>query len=247
MKIITRCMLTIFLLYLVFPLSSSNASSSRGFLTTYSSQEIKDIDVLFERARSGISDINDNEISNSTVVIKNEKSGETKDAKAISTTQLLKIETKEGATKKSYSTTYFTSGYNGSGHDDGDLWDPSSYGVKAYSTLYWDFYYDNDGATYKDITSASGGWTISDSAYYLRNKTVRLFSYGSTPNHTSQTVDKSFNISDSTNTFSVTAPSEWQPVVITDKAYRNLGVSQSCTIYDGTDSSSWSFSYEHKI
>jgi hypothetical protein len=230
---------------LVLPLNAAIANESKdGWNVEYEAKEVKDKDLLYDRAKKGITDYVEDQANGRQATLKNNDTGEIKNITMISTTQKLKKQKKGNQVIESYATTSFAivpAGYSGSGSDASSAIDPSI-GVRANNTVYWDNYYDSNNTLYKDITSATGSWDILDPTFYVQGQQVRLEAAGATPSGTSQNVDKWWT---SGMTFYVTAPPEWQPVVILTSTYRVLGSDMLCTIHDAT--TSWSFRFDHRI
>lgn len=120
-------------------------------------------------------------------------------------------------------------------------WDPTL-GVKAYSTIYVTKSTTTKG-TFLDLSSVSGGWSISDNSYSLTNMRVRLNQTGvSSSGSFNQHVDKY----PTSRTWSYTAPTtSWPPVSAetTGAGTAYVGAGQYTRITRG--SSSWQFDWSN--
>jgi hypothetical protein len=115
---------------------------------------------LFDRAINGISDLQDKTFKPETKMVN--ENGENADVKNFSTTQLLKTESYTDGTKENtYATTNFVIVPMYDHIQSYPKWD-STYGVKAYSTIYWNNWYDPNGLAYLSLQQVVGGWTVND-------------------------------------------------------------------------------------
>jgi len=141
----------------------------------YQSQEIKNVDKLFERAKNGVSDIESDKEGNGAVsqILKN-KEGKQRDVRLYKTTQKLKeIKLANGETETQYATTVIASvsrTYDGNRSDSGS---DVSVSVKSSSTFYWSNVTINGISCIKH-QGASGSWVISDSNISISNRQVEL-------------------------------------------------------------------------
>ncbi len=116
----------------------------------------------------------------------------------------------------------------------------STYSVRAYSTIYWNEYEDQDEILYGNLEKVIGGWQILDSRVYLSNRHVINGQYGWTM--TNRYKQYSQNKYPSSNTYSYTTPSSWLPVKFNPSAPpMELGSTSNVTITFG--SNSWSFQF----
>lgn len=216
---------------------------------------ISDLDILFQRAVNGISDIKNEDLAPKFKAhISNSEDGKSKDVNVYSTTQLLKEEKfKDGKINREYATTSFAvieksdlkspGKFYIQGELSDDGWD-STLSVKAYSTIRWSTEYDSNGVEH--ITMAgktiSGGWNLL-SGFSIKSKTVTIGQTGvsSWGGYLQQTAP--YSISDSDFTFSKTAPSTWKPVLADDTS--TVGCTQTCRIYRGTSTSYWTFIFSN--
>jgi hypothetical protein len=198
----------------------------------YQATEIKDIDSLLKRAKSGLSDVTENTVNFDGQVIKNiGDKKENNHIKTYTTTQKLKVEKLyTGETVEHYATTKIAL-INSDGSQYGEQYD-ESVGVKAYSTIYWNYTTVNN-ITYTKLVSATGGWTIEDSQLYVTGKRVRLGATGMSPNRTYTEQYQDFYPSGTT--FSYNANTSWYP--IQNDGFDKVGASSFCTVND--ISSSW--------
>ncbi|MFC4767554.1 hypothetical protein [Effusibacillus consociatus] len=218
----------------------------------FEKEEIKDQKSLFERASKGITDLEKKPFS-SVAELENTKTKVKEKVKTYTTTQRIKVEKHpDGSVKESFVTTSFaliptnksninesvtTEGYNGSGSLYNSGTDPSI-SVKAYSTIYWDNWYDPNNNLYYDLTKVTGGWEPQDSYIQISNRYINLSAIGWA--YGVGRVNQGLQVHASINTFSVTAPSEWYPIHAKD-TYRTFGSHQKCTISDSSDT--WTFDF----
>jgi len=176
-KVVLSSLLTV--LILTTPVFASSVNNVAKSEVVYEKPLITDMDVLYEKATNGISDIKEGKIVHNAKLTNKEK-GQDKEIKTYSTTQLQKT-TKDsnGNSVDTYVTTTFavvntsdleenvsnsSSGtmtiqsYDGNKGDS--KWDKTG-GVKAYSTVYW------NNSTYGSLSfvnmagqTLTGGWTF---------------------------------------------------------------------------------------
>jgi hypothetical protein len=186
-------------------------------------KEIKDLNVLFQRAKKGITDAPSITVQKGT--IKNSKTGIDVPTESFSTTQLL---SDNGETKTYCQTSFLvakdlpnedinnninstdlidskTSAVStiqalssGGGYYQFD--DDASYGVKAYCTSYYSNGTTTGGYPTISFTSSTGGWTVSDSTIKLSARVVTLGEAGT--NSYNQMVSHYSDRYPTTNTFS---------------------------------------------
>lgn len=101
-------------------------------------------------------------------------------------------------------------------------WD-GSYGVKAYSTVYWDVLEIN-GLPAIDIVNVSGGWIITDDTLDIDPIYVRM-------GQSDFLVSQSVQYNTVGTTFSYNAPSYWSPIYV--NADHVFGVISYCKVYRG--------------
>jgi hypothetical protein len=245
-------------LLLIFTLSSSyNAFAVENSTSLKKEKEIKDLDILYEKARNGITDNKEIEAQLSSEVILSGNKGTFSTNDVLSTTQKLTSELTGEGLEESYVTTTFVdvnldelrkeSIIQPFADKGGEGYDPKTISVKAYSRIYYDTS-NKDGLTHYAITKVTGGWQSYDAYVSFKNTQVQINQRG----HSSysgcsqgycndQTVTKPV----SGSTFSYTSPmTSWNPIAKTDN-FTLLGTKQTATLYD--QSSSWSFSFENFI
>lgn len=175
----------------------------------FEAKEIKDKPVLFERAKKGITDLDDEKIVTRGQLL-NKRTGKAEPARIYTTTQLLRVEKlPNGARKSSYATTGFVVAALDHAHYYDYEWD-STFAVKAYGTIYWDWWYDPSGNAYYDLVKVDGGWSIADSTCSLSNKYVDIIQAG-WPYGKAYIQQKATKYP-SGLTFAYSVPSNWEPV-----------------------------------
>jgi len=193
--------------------------------------EIKDLNKLFTRAQKGISDVNASTQKtlgkySSSSIADNTSKDNGLNFKKYNTAQLLEVKKNaEGKKIETYAVTTmevaqtqkqdvksqktFTALSDGSKADSG--WD-RTYGVKAYSTVYFNNEYDPRGQKHWDMVKVTGGWKITDDRYTLSDMKVVYGQNGWTywgGNVSGQTQTKY----PKGKTYSYTVPAKWKPVV----------------------------------
>lgn len=228
-------LLSSFMLVASVPAFAASDLSVKEAKVIYQSKEIKDINKLLERAKNGISDIDEATSSFDSEVIKHDKSGvKTEKIKTYKTTQKLSVEQlPNGDTVESFSTVAIAS-ISGDGSQYGTK-DDDSLGVKAYSTIYWDYVYNGSGARYMKNKGVDGGWKISDSQLRVTNPIVRIGVTGIGLDNSN--VQKSIDCIPSQLTYSFPAPSNWQAVKTA--VSHKVGATIFATIKD-TSNQTWS-------
>ncbi len=213
--------------------------------------EIKDIDLLYDRAVKGISEEGPGK-SKLSGLVKNNDTNLTAEATVYSTTQKLgQVEYENGSTDTLYSTTSFydvseldfnstitpLSSGNGNKYKEGL---DSTAGVRAYSTLYYTWN-DDEGPMTIDLTSVVGGWMKLDSQYTFGTRTVNYGASGpSAVNGALINQSSTYNPGTST-TFNIPTPSSWVAIVIGE--YAVVGATQILSITRG--GTTWSFSFSN--
>lgn len=203
----------------------------------FTQKEIKDKTILFDRAVKQISDIQEQGIKAEAYLV-NSSTRNIEIVKTFKTTQFLKsVVFPDGSKQESYATTAFAlSGYDGY-YTPPAGWD-RTIGVKAYSTIYWNYYYNPQGVKYFKLEHADGGWQIYDNRLSLTNKTV-LFGMSGSPMSGSSWGQSKYYYPTST-TYSYSAPSSFIPIRYMPAA--SIGDTMSCTVNSG-GGSSWNFSF----
>jgi hypothetical protein len=164
----------------------SSAFAAKSENTLYEANEIKDLNVLFNKAFNGETDFKEDKKQFKTQANLTNENDKTKTKVATyTTTQKLKVVEKNGEKQTDYATTVFavanvgmSASSSGSSNVYKDTWD-NGLGIQAYSTYYYSYTDDGPGAVYKKLTQASGGWvnTLADE-YTLGAKTVLLVDSG---------------------------------------------------------------------
>lgn len=198
-------------------------------------QIIKDNNILFERAKKGISDLHEEKIIPKAKLV-NEKTQQELKVKTYTTSQLQKV-TKDSSGKilqETYATTSFAIALSDGSQSDSS-WDETG-GVKASSTIYWNYAYNN-GFTYLDMSGQkiSGQWTIYDNELYLTNKKFTMGQSGITLNHGYK--QQVSNSNPSSLTYNYTVPS-WYPVLADGQS--SIGMSAYALVNDNSGDS-WGF------
>jgi hypothetical protein len=211
----------------------------------FSKAEIKDKDLLLERAKKGISD---SDISKLPASLKNQhfvltdNKGNKKPIKTVLTTQLLsEVQTPEGniqnyalnvISDNKVSSVISPLATGGSQSNDGY---DATYGVQSYSTIYYSIVFASPNQMRLD--RVTGGWSLLDGSLALSNKSVVYGTTGTGTNSlpVTQSATKypsgwSFDYSTGFSKY-VLAGGTWRPVI---------GATTKCTISRG--GSSWTFS-----
>lgn len=201
--------LAVVAMLLVASASTYGYTAPRDLKVEFEAKEIKDKQVLFERAKKGITDLNDDKILTRGKLI-NVRTGKDEPARIYTTTQLLKVETLPNGSKQS---SYVTTGFVVSPLDYAQYYDynwDSTYSVKAYGTIYWNWWYDPNGVSYFDLAKVDGGWSIADSTCSLSGQYAIVAENGWVyeSGYHQQTTTKY----PSGLTFAYSAPSTWEPV-----------------------------------
>lgn len=155
----------------------------------FQADEIKDINVLFDRAKKNITDHFQSGMKvNATAKLINSKSKAETDVETYSTTQhLTTVQEPDGTLINSYATTNLTvipdTTYPSHQYvsNSGSKWDPTG-GVLVYSTAYYDEYYPDPLHCYVQHYRTSGYWTIYDSTYQLISRSVNMDAMGTNMN-----------------------------------------------------------------
>ncbi|WP_110931587.1 hypothetical protein [Paenibacillus bouchesdurhonensis] len=247
----------LFILTLVVVLFSSFGSISfaepkadSGGTVIYQAEEITDLDVLFDRAKNGISDVTND--SEQALFVVQSPSDNNDNIKQYTTTQkLLAVQNGEELveTFSKVSFLVITNDYNSSengnlirpfGSKEEEEWD-SGYGLRAYSKVNYTRTLNNNVYAYK-LDSVSGGWDKSDSRYILSDRKVVYGISGNAQGSGIGVSRSSGNLYPSGNTFSYTAPSSW-PALETNL---KMGVNTYITIERGT-SSTWTLHHQNNL
>ncbi|TFJ92039.1 hypothetical protein [Lentibacillus salicampi] len=224
-----RCILTItasFVLTL-FVYGSPVFAETTDEGVIYQSSEIKDVEKLFERAKHNISDIPKQELPQMVEqkgILKGDKTS--KEINSQSTTQLLKKEIKPNdAQIQSFATTSFNivtgkdlDVTSRSGRKYGEDFD-SSYGVRAYSTLYYDEVTDSNGKVHYDLTRVSGGWDVNDPTFNLSNQSVNYGAEGWSSYANGYVRDQNSTRYLSGFSYTYYTPSSWYPITFDTSWY----------------------------
>ncbi|WP_374019087.1 hypothetical protein ABU162_04925 [Paenibacillus thiaminolyticus] len=205
----------------------------------FEAAEIKNVDTLIMRAKNGVSDIPHATVTLDAVVTKVKGSSIIEEKiETYSTTQKIKaVRSTSGALTESYVTTRVALIASDGNQYKSD--NDASLGVKAYSTVYWDYVTINN-QSYIKHAGASGGWQINDSQLRVTNQLVKLGATGEGENGKLTTQIKEYH--PSSFTFSYSPPSNWRP--IKKDVFESIGVNTSCTISDYSES--WSLTLNNK-
>lgn len=243
------CFLTCFFFILVST-SFSFASTGQVSITTnenskviYENQEIKDLDVLFNKALKGETDLEVPVLLEGILI--NKKTGEKKTFKTYKTTQLLKVKKdKNGGIYKEYATTAFTV-FNlnktfdnsvSTSSEEGEYsapakWDSTGH-VRAYSTIYFVFGETTNGVQTILTTRATGGWDVYDNQYSLQDRKVTITCNGLMEGRIGVSDQIQYEYPDWL-TFEYYTDPNWDPVMTTFD-YK-VGDVTDCEIYRGGD------------
>lgn len=211
----------------------------------YRADEITDIDLLFERAKNGVTDETDNNFKEHMSIL-----GAVSDNDVIrhfSTTQKLLEVKKNNETIENFKIVSFVvvsenddSGIiRPFGSKDEEQWD-GTYGIRAYSTVYFTRSRNGNLYTYT-LDSVSGGWDNIDSQYRLSDRHVR---YGVTGNRAGGgVVVKHADKYPTGNSFSYDATSAMSYPVESKVV---MGLNSYITIKRGTDST-WELAHQNNL
>jgi hypothetical protein len=239
-------------LSLVFSVAGSFAYAEKYSVNEvlFEAEEITDINILFKRAQNGITDIDEDNITNQKVSFLNGTEEFNPVVEYLATTQKIKSVRQDGITIDTFKTTSFTliTGAEVSGESklirpmgevsDND-WD-SAGGIKAYSTFTYNKRTENKLTVYK-LVSVSGGWELHDSRYKLSDRKVVYGASGTSFSGGANLTQVSSDLFPSGNTFSYNAPTSWQEVA---QSGMIMGVNTYISITRGT-SSSWSLHHQN--
>lgn len=230
-RLISLCVLLSLVMLVVAP---GALASSQVADVIYEKTPIQDLEVLFDRAINGVTDLDSESHGlKSHAVLEDKITGAKKNIEVFKTTEVIKVQKyKNGSTKKSYATTAFaivpfendTVGfkkplellaYTGdlrllaftSDFDKGGSnWDPTG-GVRAYSRIYWDEY-NIGGSTFVGLVGAEGNWQNYDYPQTLvLDKTVLLGQEGWKSD--THYFNGEIEYSPPGSSFSYPAPSSW--------------------------------------
>ncbi|WP_342436672.1 hypothetical protein NSS79_25570 [Paenibacillus sp. FSL L8-0436] len=241
MKRLLKSVTSLSILLLVFgnvSYAETAALPDKDEVVLYEATPITDMEVLFERAKNGITDLplsKSAEEPSIKQILNNNKSQiqaepEIGVVEYFSTTQKVKAVKIDEKIVDTFSTTSFAILADGSKNET--KWD-SSGGVVAYSTVNYDTLTQNNIKHYK-LVSVTGGWNIHDSSINLSNRTV---TYGATGNslgggpYLSQ-IGGPHSIS--VNAFSFAAPTSWYYIA---QPSSTIGVTSQVTL--SRNSSTW--------
>ncbi|MGX8128549.1 hypothetical protein ACWTV9_19990 [Clostridioides difficile] len=192
----------------------------------YSSNEITDYDILYDRAKNGISDLSEKKVVSN-------------DTEEFSTTQLLKEKKYSDYTEQEYVTSSFTCAVPSKMTREASTSD-KTYGVVAYTNTYYTV--ENKGAArYIKLTKLTGGWRIKDSQIKVTNKTYSAGISGTALNGGS-TYKTTGTKSTTASTFSYTIPN-WPAVFPFDGNACHINTNAKLT----SGGSTWSLSHQESI
>lgn len=212
----------------------------------FQAREIKDLDVLFERANNGITDVDKYDAKRDARII-NESTGIERPIESVTTTQLLSSEkSQDGTIRNRYVTTSFASVYNDDLNITGGLrskydWanEDRTFSVRAYSTIYWSEVLMPYGNCY-ELSHVAGGWTILDSQASLSNRRARLAQNGWAPGGYKIQRSTWYNVNMSWLRYNIF---NWVPVATA--SYSEVGAAQTVRIHQ--QGSTWNFAFGHYI
>lgn len=197
----------------------------------FQKDEITDLNKLFDLAKRGISDIEHSKFK-PKATIKDDK-GNIAEIDTYSTTQHLKtLKHSDGTQNDYFVTTTFAVIPAATGSKPFEKWD-SSYGIRAYSTIYWSTVNDPNGLLYYRFDKTTGGWERSDSTLLLSNREVMLGQYGWNLGGGWSNPTKTYYPTSNTYTYSP----GWQPVF--GGGDFDFGMNCTVTIKHGSSGSPW--------
>lgn len=248
-KVISTALLSLGILFSFN--SSSMAASVNEDKENLKYEEITDLNELYVRALNGISDLPEQK-GQTFNSIESQELNSNFETQIHSTSQLLEVKEIDGELVETYTTTTFQVSQDATDRivqqeQDNmiipfaskidDAWD-KTVGVKAYSTITWNNVYDSSQVKHFDLTKVTGGWSYDGSGnYILSNRSAIVGQVG--PGSFGSTAGQSKQVATSSNTYSYTVPSAWNPVVATK--YTSCGVSTNLKITRG--SSSWTLPF----
>ncbi|WP_339287593.1 hypothetical protein [Paenibacillus sp. FSL E2-0201] len=203
----------------------------------YEAEQITDIDLLLERAKNGISDLESTSTENQKMTLKSENNNSLieksivnqkleEEVELYSTTQLLKVVQKGEDVTETYSTTSIGILSAGSLYGTTDILDG---GVVAYSTVNFDRT-PNGGLYVYKLISVTGGWNRHDSTLSLSNRIVR-YAISGNKNGGGFASHSSGDIAETVNAFGYAAPTTWSSV---ESSSMIMGVTTEVTITRGS-------------
>lgn len=205
-------------------------SLKEGFVIVQKNQEVKDLNVLYQKAKKNSKAKKLEQVDPNT--------GEKLSFEEFETSQLLQVaENDKGDRIETYAVTKLVVEADTSKSDSG--WD-STLGVKAASTIYLDKVYDSRNVLHYKFLSVNGTWSVYDSQYSLSNRQVTYgatgwSSFGSTTGQNEVKYPTS-------NSFSYSAPSTWYPSTTQGGP---VGATMFVKITRGA--SSWNFSFSNNL
>lgn len=224
----------------------------------FEKNEIKDIDILYSMAKNNISDISaSNMLNNDMIAAIYDDEGNRANLKSYRTAQILKQQIeKDGSITTEVAETSIidlndpvnqnaVTWTPGSGNKTNEDWD-TSLSVKAYSTIYYKYVTPSSGGKIGVLlTSATGGWTISDASVSISNRSVTLGCNGGVSAYSGggTVANQTLQYYPSGNTFSYST--NFTKYVETD-AFSTVGCNTQCTLKRGT-SSTWTLSSQNRI
>lgn len=232
MKRVLKLMTVLSSLLLIFAnisyADNNNLTNEDKETVIYQATPITDINILFERAKKGITDIEETVPSQKLIIesaIGQNLSKEENAVEYYTTTQKIKAVKKGEEVTETYATTNFAIMSAGSVYQTTP---DSSGGVVAYSTINYDRQTNNGLFTYK-LISVTGGWNPHDSTISLSNRIVRYGISGNKPGG-GNVNEQSGDIPISVNAYGFSAPSTWGYV---ETSWMILGSTSEVTLTRG--------------
>lgn len=182
-SLLTITIISLFSLLLsTFCFASEAQPNEKEKKTIYKAEEIKDFDKLLERAQKGKGDLSPFEIKSESKFI-NKETKEAKKVETYKTIQLLEVITDGQETEEKYAATVIDIvnidvSPMGTGSENDYTWDGDTFNVKAYSTIYYSYLYDDAGNKYYKMTRGTGGWEIHDPSVSISGRNVYLAQMG---------------------------------------------------------------------
>lgn len=246
MKRLLKSVTSLSIILLLFGSTSyaeTAATLDTDAVVIFETAPITDIDVLFERARNGITDataptLNQSmTLSSKSLNVPVKEADEEVDVEYYSTSQKVKAVQQGEDVTESYITTSFSVLTAGSKYETTP---DQSLGVVAYSTINYDRTTNGNLYNYK-LISVTGGWNPHDSTISLSNRIVR---YGITGNKSGGGFvnNQSGNVAVSVNAYGFTAPTSWGTV---ETSFMTMGSNSSVTLTRG--SSQWVLNHFNNI
>ena len=223
---------------------STFALATETDFRTIQNEEITDVDILYQRAKNGITDLHLEQVPKAE--LKNVKTGEILDVDTFSTTQLLEAKTLgDGKQQKIYATTTFAD----VGPDSDPVkwpkedWD-KTISVRAWITLYIKVY-EHDRIEYWGLQGAEGGWDNIDPSRIKIIKREKVTGQSGTKMNGRPFQDKVGPGSTSNLFFDNTSPWSTEANAVCTVSNHVLGCTTKATMQAVNGGSTWALQLSH--